>query len=45
MRLSHLGYADDNGDGQSKSSSKVLFGHPNETSVGSYYEDDTRWRP
>jgi len=45
MRLSHLGYADDNGDGQSKSGSEVLLGHSNETSVGSHYEDDTRWGP
>lgn len=43
--VNHLGYTDDDGNGQSKSGSKVLLGHSDETSIGPYYEDDTRWRP
>ena len=40
----YLGNTDDDGNGQGESGGKVLLGHPNETGIGSYYEDDTRWR-
>jgi hypothetical protein len=45
MHLGYLGDTDDDWDGQSESGSKVLLGHSNETGIGSYYEDDTRWGP
>ena len=44
-QTNHLRYADDDGDSQSEGSSEVLLGHPNETCVGSYYQDNTRWGP
>jgi len=45
MDLNHLGYTDDDGNGQSEGCGKVFLGHSNETGICSYYKDDTRWRP
>jgi len=45
MHLKHLSYTNDDGNGQSESGSEVLFGHSDETGIGSYHENDTRWRP
>lgn len=45
MHSNHLGYADNDRNGQGKSRSEVLLRHSDETGIGSYYKDDTRRRP